>query len=429
MNKKKIVRIIIITLLLITLLLINNSKERKHPEMILIGLETELITLDDKKVIEDSHSFPGKNFGNYENVKVLRQGKKNTWMIMSSPLRNEKLMISRLRLNNDRSVKFDLLYNGQNRRDLIEPSVDYFLNCDSEGFIDGFGNKCQIVNKDSGKPYVLDDSFSEKLSNKGNINIFMKNWENKYFGDSPVGGLNISDRYAVYQVTRDSRSYSDFYPSGLSDNYIYLVKKEQLIAKGLIYRKGGVRKIKTGYIPRYQGCRVEEFYTPLPICLSPDKRKAALLIRYETPDYEWYNVDPAPVWLCIIDLKSFKVDKITTLNTNLRSGFSSYLPLSWHTYKGKDYVSLSICAISYSETGPPKNVSMLIDIKNKKIIKKWPWFSKSMRWSPDGRYLGMLRNGYKNDWNSQTFYIYDFENNRMLKSAQYFGLWDFFWIY
>lgn len=419
---KKTVIIVIISLFLLFFLYnhynsIHETKNSEKYKVLLLGEPTKLITYKDKILDEKNYYFTSTSRQYYSAVKALKQGKKDSWIIMSEGPDLETLKILKLTLNNNDKIELNTFCSLKNSDHRF---VERFISCDHKDLINGYGTKYRIFEIASNKYISLDNDFNKELSAKEAELIQIVSPGEIYVRKHIEGCVNISKKRAIYQVPEISDEFSDYYPSGLSKNYIFLVDQE----------KGGiVKELKTGFIPKYQGCSADEFNTPLPICISPDGKKAALLIRYETPDYKWFDADPAPVWLCTIDLKSLNVSKITTLNTNVKFGFSNYLPLIWHSYKDTDYVCLSIPAYSYNiDDLTPKHVSLLVDIKNKKIIKRWPWLSKSMRWSPDGKLLGMLSQEYIDKQEVQKLYIYNPETDNLAKIIQNNDWFDFFWI-
>ena len=151
-----------------------------------------------------------------------------------------------------------------------------------------------------------------------------------------------------------------------------------------------------------------------------------------------------PLWLSVWDLKNDRVDKIYKLEDNYQ-GNENYTKRD-SIFEFNPISQSNLIAISHIDSGlwkkstfyrfhPHMNNIKIIDIKRKKLVKDFPGISpKSMRWSPDGKKLGFLKEG-EYGFNEGVRYslppslwIYDLEKDTLEMIDEDHGHFDFFWI-
>lgn len=149
-----------------------------------------------------------------------------------------------------------------------------------------------------------------------------------------------------------------------------------------------------------------------PVDVSPGKNKASFWALY--PNEKGNEVQ---LWICILDFDTRKVDKIIPISTLMRHDTKRLYDREYKTHmKWCPNPKLPLIFVtSYQDGG-----TILINWKEKKIVKKIPKTPESIRWSPDGTKLALL-------WMKE-LWIYDVEKDSLKMIDKDDDYFDFFWV-
>lgn len=169
-----------------------------------------------------------------------------------------------------------------------------------------------------------------------------------------------------------------------------------------------------------------EYRKESPIDISPGRNIVAFQAIY--PDAS--NIK-AYLWLSVWNLKTNTTEKICRLSPPIDE--LRCIKDAGEFFAFNPNIETNLIAVSSYE-----NIK-LIDIKEKKVLKKIPIEKiKNMRWSPDGKKLGILKNG-EYEYLSEgmdayrvttppSLWIYDLEKDQLEKIDEDPGYFDFFWV-
>ena len=148
----------------------------------------------------------------------------------------------------------------------------------------------------------------------------------------------------------------------------------------------------------------------IPMDISFDNKKLAFLTN------QTKSLDNQKLNLLIINLPDRKVVKICSLpdgSSINRSDGKNYAILKWGKCKNANYIALENM---YHDL-------LIVDIDTEEVIRKIrkKFLTKSLRWSPDGKRIGLL------NWEGE-FYVYDLEKDSLVKIAEDKDYFDFFWV-
>lgn len=386
-------------------------------KILVIGKDLKVIDWNaDTNKVDKSESLWEIQGSSLREFYAVKNPKKNELMILQK-LHSGKSQIYKLTYNSLGGKRMTIKMLNTNAESLVSKEkpvgADFFLN----GLYGGNGTV---------RYYPENRKQAEFLEKSGYKDLTGYDYKVTNFDD--IDGMTyIGNDIVIIQdkTGRRNSSYSSIYWNDLIENRILLYSlKERKILKQVIY----------GYSPRgYVSSEVQEY--TLPLAVSPAKDKAAFLARINDSNVKHFSKDPAPIWFCTIDLKNFSIEKIVPINCpSKHHTFRNHYPMVWGRYRGRDYIAFSIMDASIDPDEEAKDISILIDVENKKVLSIWPWESKSMRWSPDGRYLGMLRikRYYKrklgDEMEDGSLYAYDLKKNQLSKIDQDTSSHDFFWM-
>lgn len=413
LKQKRAIKISIVFLLLsitIAFFLIYDIRKNEKYRILTIGKRFRLISFNR---LNDSsfklYDYPEKEILASKKVEIIKNSTKNEFYIMKYPDSGDG-QIYQINFNDTNLItpKATLIYDnlkwGFNKPEyLIE--VDSSKNCfyGSYGTVHCYKDKMEV---DSENLWKIDKQLA--------LN----------------DGMAIKSELLVCQTwfKLKKEKFSDEYFGGLMGNRLFLVSlKDRKILKTIDF----------GFSPKssQNGVSGDLEAFSLPLSLSPEKDKLIFMARVLKTHVQEGDSDPAPLWLCLLNLKTYKIEKIVKISCS--SGlwmFTRKIPIDWNTDNGKSLITFSLMNSIIDVNKEPQNISMIIDIDKKKIIKSWPWESKSMRWSPDGKYLGMLRMKSRNSDDSDnekeagSLYVYELKTDTLKKIDQNKTGFEFYWL-
>lgn len=404
-----LITVVLILVLFLASILYHRYEKNNIYRIVTISSVINILSLENGVIT--SKQYPQKDLYKYgqNSVKLLKgSNSRNFYLMMKNPYKPE-MIISKLNISKG-EVKTEEIINYKYPYELF---IEYFVSFYNNSYIDGLGNMFKVIPENDNK-------------NSANQELKLEEVNDYYPYTDKTGGVVINNWRAAFQVgVGPPWDYSDTYWSGLEKNYIVVSNNHGKI----------IKSVQSGYIPKVVGARMPEYNTPLPVIASSDKRKVFMLIRYPAKEEPVVKTDPVPVWLCCYNFSSNKVEKVARLNMTIKiRSFNNTVPMAYKKINGRELIALSITGwVSEKEFGKGDKRTLLIDVNKKQIIKSWPRRCKTIRWSGDGKYLGMLTETPSYSFHFKKYdpgvlYIYNLNDDSEKRINKVKNYYDFDWI-
>lgn len=397
-----------LALLAVFFIVKNSSNDRK--QIFIIGKQYMKLTLDsDFKLLKKTFYSDKVLLNNERRDEIIQIHNKNEWIIIT---RGTQTIVSKLSIKNDK-IHEKIIYNGKRFFDRYENFLEVGSN--NLDLITGRGN---IYHYDSGKYEASNNQIDPDLWDRIQNYHLTKQGRNNLFNKAVV---YIDKDRVFFQASETLSKNNAIRP--LLRNWLFL----------LSVKENGINDLKSGFAPLTRPLPDYLGDISLPVALSPQRDKISFLAKFPDTNKENEDQSIAPIYLCLYYLEKNKAEKIVSLNCNAQySVFTRILPLKWNPAYQKELIAFSVSGRSKQEKTTEK--TLLIDTEKKKTVKEWPWESKCLRWSPDGRYLGMLKmesrssKAPKNKKEAGSLCIYDLKTDTLKKIDQDKTYFDFYWL-
>lgn len=405
--------ILLTALTIVFITVITKVDTSKIYEIIALGSELTLYSIDSNGEVKETKTFDLPQKDEIMKVELFKERNKNHFLL-TGKLDESMSVWSIFDIEESGPIDFHSYFKGKVHSRNYERFIEF--NFEKEELISVRGH---TIKKKSDESTVLTSIQPEDIEREIDCNI--------------TGYKRIGEDKLLIQVVKGSNFVESaegkngvFYENSL----ILVSQKNQKIIRMISF---GFSPINSTFFSSYN-----HFSTPLSI--SSDGTKAAFIVLFPPEENrESSQAVTDSLWLCVLDLRKFRAKKIVKIAPYSNPfSFAQPMPIAW-LQNGKE----SLIALSYSSFTLPENIinskTLIVDVDKGNILKEWEDGSSVLRWSRDGRFLGIIKGSYlnssdyyyqeKNSYGSSgSLLLYNLTKDEEIKIFQSILLSNFYWV-